>query len=222
MDVMHIWFAGWVVAWVVFWAGAAGIAHKVPRSTLEPENEKQLVAQLLTASFRSLFVGLGAWFASDNSHQLLEQCGYCFFSYEIVDLIIGSWYHLHTKDMLVHHAVHIVAGGMIWSLGLHSLARPLMTQEMSSIFLNAFAYARNRYPSISNGLFGCFALFFSIFRLGGGSMAAYQFFLAKTHPTLSYFVVAGAGMQWYWGYMIAQKVSRQFGGEGKVGKPKGE
>ena len=137
---------------------------------------------------------------------------------EIVDLLIGSYYKLHTKDMLVHHTVHIVAGYMIWSAGIHALAKPLMMQELSSIMLNVFVYARNRDAALATPSFVGFALLFAVFRMGGGTLAAYRFFRAGTHPVLSYFVCAGASMQWYWGWNIALKVRRKLSAGAKATK----
>jgi len=199
--------AAWVTFWVLSWAGISLLSDKFPKSSRDDENTPQWVAQTCLALVRSVFVAVGASFAPDDA--FLDQCGYSFFSFEIVDLVIGLIYGLHTTDMLLHHGLHIAAGALIWAAGLHALARPLMMQEMSSIFLNLFVMARNRVPSISTALFVCFGLSFMVFRMGNGSLAAYRFFQSGTHPTVGYLVLGGAALQWWWGYSIALKVQRQ-------------
>lgn len=209
----------WFVAWTVLWLLASELlAHKVPSSTLAEENRKPYLAQLMTATLRSIIVGVGAFYARADDTVLLNHCGYAFLAYESVDLIIGSWFGLHTKDMLVHHMVHIAAGGVVMTsakASLYALAKPLLAQEMSSILLNAFVYQRNRNPAIAPACFVGFALLFAMFRLGGGTIAAYTFLMKGTHPVLGICVAFGAVMQWYWGWTISLKVRRQLSGSAK-------
>ena len=198
--------SAWLTFWVVSWALSAQIADRVPRSTRADENGTMAVAQLLTATLRSLFVGIGACaFASNMA--MLYHCAYAFFAYELVDLIIGSYYKLHTTEMIFHHVLHLVAGSIVWYYSLDELAGPLMRQEMSSIALNCFIYSRNRYPAaVSDGLFVCFALLFYVFRLGGGTLASVRFYLSGTHPLLGCLVLVGSALQWWWGKTITVKL----------------
>ena len=198
--------AAWVVFWVFGWGVVSLFAHRFPKSSRDDENTPQWISQCCLCIVRSVIVAVGASFATSDA--VLYHCGYSFFSFEIVDLVIGLCYGLHTAEMVLHHGLHIAAGSLIWSFELSALARPLMMQETSSIFLNLFVVARNRTPSISKGLFVCFAVVFAIFRMGNGSLAAYQFFQSGTHPTLGYLVLGGAAMQWWWGYKIASKLLR--------------
>ena len=202
-------FAAWVAFWIVAWIGVSSIAHRLPRATRDDENTPQWIAQVLLAFVRAVFVSTGATFSP--SFAFLNHCGYSFFSFEIIDLFISLWYGLLGKDMLLHHAIHILAGGLMWGFGLHELARPVMMQEWSSIPLNLFVFSRNRpqYAHLSTSFFVCFAIAFAIFRLGGGTIAAVSFFFGGTHPVLGTLILAGASMQWYWGYTIALKVRRQ-------------
>jgi hypothetical protein len=201
-------FAMWTVFWVSFWFATMIVAPNITRSTLEEENRASSLAQLLTCQSRSIIVGLGSIVAADGEQ--LNHIGFAFFTYEIVDLVLGSWFRLHTRDMFLHHALHILAGWLIWSNKLGSLARPLMLQEMSSIFLNSFVFVRNRYPSVADACFACFALAFAVTRLGIGTATAARFFVAGTHPMLSILVCGGSAMQWRWGVKIMDKLRRQF------------
>lgn len=196
------WLAFWVASWVV----AAQFADRIPRSSRDDENGTMVVTQLLTATLRSLFVGAGACvFANDMA--VLYQCAYAFFAYEVVDLLIGACYKLHTTEMYFHHVLHIVAGSIVWYYNLEELAGPLMRQEMSSIALNAFSYTRNRCPSaVSDGAFVCFALLFYVFRLGGGTLASVRFYRSGTHPLLGHLVLVAAALQWWWGKTITVKL----------------
>ena len=202
--------AVWIAIWVLGWGVAAEfVPHCLPASSKEHENAPNWVAQCTLAFLRSVFVAVGALVAGHHE-RILDHCGFSFFAFEIVDLVIGSVFKLHTVDMLLHHTVHIAAGGLIWFNGLYTLARPMMTQEMSSIFLNMWMLGRHRGPpGKSDWLFVCFALAFAIFRLGIGSMACLDFYRGGTHPTLGYLVLGGAGFQWYWGYTISLKVYQQ-------------
>ena len=192
------WFAGWPVCMV--------IARQLPKSSRADENANLLTSgQTLLATVRSVFVSVGAFFAPHDD--FLNHCGLAFFTFEIVDLLVGLWFRLHGKDMLLHHAVHIAAGGLIWAADLHALARPLLMQEASSIFLNIWYLTRNRAGElISNVFFLSFAIMFAIVRVGNGSWAAVKFFRGGTHPILGYLVLIGAAMQQYWGYTIGVKV----------------
>lgn len=124
-----------------------------------------------------------------------------FTAFEVVDLVFGCSLQLLRRDIIIHHMVHIYAAMYMTSHCLPSCVI-FLTQHVPTVFQSLHYLFYDRAPRVAKPMLIAFGVSFFAFRLFLGTFVSVAFVWGASASSVSFAVLLGVFMQWYWACCI--------------------